>query len=178
MSKSFVGSSRISTFGASRSTKQKARIDRYEQMKNTKDFAADEKIQISSVASRLGRTIVELDSLSKAYGNKILFKDFSYIFLKNDRIGFVGKNGCGKTTLMKIIAGREIPDSGTVTVGQTVKIGYYSQEIEKQKEAGIAYMDPEMRVIDYIKETAEYVKTEDGSISASQMLERFLFPSF
>ena len=161
-----------------RSTKQKARIDRYEQMKNTKDFAADEKIQISSVASRLGRTIVELDSLSKAYGDKVLFKDFSYIFLKNDRIGFVGKNGCGKTTLMKIIAGREIPDSGTVTVGQTVKIGYYSQEIEKQKEAGIAYMDPEMRVIDYIKETAEYVKTEDGSISASQMLERFLFPSF
>ena len=158
-----------------RSTKQKARIDRYEQMKNTKDFAADEKIQISSVASRLGRTIVELDSLSKAYGDKVLFKDFSYIFLKNDRIGFVGKNGCGKTTLMKIIAGREIPDSGTVTVGQTVKIGYYSQEIEKQKEAGIAYMDPEMRVIDYIKETAEYVKTEDGSISASQMLERFLF---
>lgn len=161
-----------------RSTKQKARIDRYEQMKNTKDFVADEKIQISSVASRLGRTIVELDSLSKAYGDKVLFKDFSYIFLKNDRIGFVGKNGCGKTTLMKIIAGREIPDSGTVTVGQTVKIGYYSQEIEKQKEAGIAYMDPEMRVIDYIKETAEYVKTEDGSISASQMLERFLFPSF
>ena len=161
-----------------RSTKQKARIDRYEQMKNTKDFAADEKIQISSVASRLGRTIVELDSLSKAYGDKVLFKDFSYIFLKNDRIGFVGKNGCGKTTLMKIIAGREIPDSGTITVGQTVKIGYYSQEIEKQKEAGIAYMDPEMRVIDYIKETAEYVKTEDGSISASQMLERFLFPSF
>lgn len=161
-----------------RSTKQKARIDRYEQMKNTKDFAADEKIQISSVASRLGRTIVELDSLSKAYGDKVLFKDFSYIFLKNDRIGFVGKNGCGKTTLMKIIAGREIPDSGTVTVGQTVKIGYYSQEIEKQKEAGIAYMDPEIRVIDYIKETAEYVKTEDGSISASQMLERFLFPSF
>lgn len=161
-----------------RSTKQKARIDRYEQMKNTKDFAADEKIQISSVASRLGRTIVELDSLSKTYGDKVLFKDFSYIFLKNDRIGFVGKNGCGKTTLMKIIAGREIPDSGTVTVGQTVKIGYYSQEIEKQKEAGIAYMDPEMRVIDYIKETAEYVKTEDGSISASQMLEKFLFPSF
>ena len=110
--------------------------------------------------------------------DKVLFKDFSYIFLKNDRIGFVGKNGCGKTTLMKIIAGREIPDSGTITVGQTVKIGYYSQEIEKQKEAGIAYMDPEMRVIDYIKETAEYVKTEDGSISASQMLERFLFPSF
>ena len=161
-----------------RSTKQKARIDRYEQMKNTKDCAADEKSQISSVASRLGRTIVELDSLSKAYGDKVLFKDFSYIFLKNDRIGFVGKNGCGKTTLMKIIARREIPDSGTVTVGQTVKIGYYSQEIEKQKEAGIAYMDPEMRVIDYIKETAEYVKTEDGSISASQMLERFLFPSF
>jgi len=161
-----------------RSTKQKARIERYEEMKNTKDFAADEKVEISSVASRLGRTTVELDEVSKSYGEKVLFKDFSYIFLKNDRIGFVGKNGCGKTTLMKIIAGREQADSGNVVVGQTVKIGYYSQETEKSSEAGIAYMDPEMRVIDYIRETAEYVKTEDGVVTASKMLEKFLFPSF
>ena len=161
-----------------RTTKQKARIERFEEMKNTKDFSADEKVQISSVASRLGRTTVELENLSKRYDDKVLFNDFSYIFLKDDRIGFVGKNGCGKTTLMKIISGRETADSGNVTVGQTVKIGYYSQEIEKQKEAGIAYMDPDMRVIDYIRETAEYVKTDDGLVSASQMLEKFLFPSF
>ncbi len=161
-----------------RSTKQKARLERYEEMKNTKDFVHDEKANIGSVASRLGRTIVELDNISMSYGDKKLFTDFSYIFLKDDRVGFVGKNGCGKTTLMKIIAQRLQPESGTVTVGQTVKIGYYSQEIETSKDAGTAYMDPEMRVIDYIRETAEYVKTEDGSISASQMLERFLFPSF
>ena len=161
-----------------RSTKQKARLERYEEMKNTKDFVRDEKANIGSVASRLGRTIVELDNISMSYGDKKLFTDFSYIFLKDDRVGFVGKNGCGKTTLMKIIAQRLQPESGTVTIGQTVKIGYYSQEIETSKDAGTAYMDPEMRVIDYIRETAEYVKTEDGSISASQMLERFLFPSF
>ncbi len=161
-----------------RSTKQKARLERYEEMKNTKDFVRDEKANIGSVASRLGRTIVELDNISMSYGDKKLFTDFSYIFLKDDRVGFVGKNGCGKTTLMKIIAQRLQPESGTVTIGQTVKIGYYSQEIESSKDAGTAYMDPEMRVIDYIRETAEYVKTEDGSISASQMLERFLFPSF
>ena len=124
----------------------------------------------------MGRTTVELDHVSKAYGNRVLIKDFSYIFLKQDRIGFIGENGSGKTTLMKIIEGRLQPDSGEVIVGQTIKIGYYSQEIEEEENAGIAYMDPSMRVIDYIKNTAEYVRTKDGLVSASAMLERFLFP--
>ena len=159
-----------------RSTKQKAHIQRYENLKNQEAPKFDAKIEISSVSSRMGRTTVELDSLSKSYGDKVLFKDFTYYFLKNDRIGFLGANGCGKTTLMKVIAGQIEPDEGTVTVGQTVKIGYYTQEIAQDKSAGIAYMDPSMRVIDYIKQTAEYVQTEDGRVSASKMLERFLFP--
>ena len=136
----------------------------------------DKKIEISSISTRMGKTTVELSHLHKAYGDRVLIQDFSYIFLKNDRIGFVGKNGCGKTTLMKMIEGRQKPDSGEVILGQTIKLGYYSQEIEEKKEAGIAYMDPSMRVIDYIKNTAEFVRTEDGLISASAMLERFLFP--
>lgn len=158
-----------------RSTKQKARIERYEELKNMKSPTEVENVEMSSVSSRLGRTTVELHNISKAYGDKVLFKDFSYIFLKNDRIGFIGDNGCGKTTLMKIIAGRIEPDSGELVVGQTVKIGYYSQEIENDESAGIAYMNPAIRVIDYIKETAEYVKTVDGTVTASQMLEKFLF---
>ncbi|MDY6329606.1 MAG: ABC-F family ATP-binding cassette domain-containing protein [Lachnospiraceae bacterium] len=158
-----------------RSTKQKARIERYEELKNMKSPTAMENVEMSSVSSRLGRTTVELHNVSKAYGDKVLFKDFSYIFLKNDRIGFIGDNGCGKTTLMKIIAKRIEPDSGELVVGQTVKIGYYSQEIENDESAGIAYMNPAIRVIDYIKETAEYVKTVDGKVTASQMLEKFLF---
>lgn len=158
-----------------RSTKQKARIERYEELKNMKSPIEVENVEMSSVSSRLGRTTVELHNISKAYGDKVLFKDFSYIFLKNDRIGFIGDNGCGKTTLMKIIARRIEPDSGELVVGQTVKIGYYSQEIENDESAGIAYMNPAIRVIDYIKETAEYVKTVDGTVTASQMLEKFLF---
>lgn len=159
-----------------RSTKQKAHIQRYENLKNQEAPKFDSKIEISSVSSRMGRTTIELDSLSKSYGDKVLFRDFTYYFLKNDRIGFLGPNGCGKTTLMKVIAGMVTPDSGTVTVGQTVKIGYYTQEIAQDPSAGIAYMDPNMRVIDYIKQTAEYVITEDGRVTASKMLERFLFP--
>ena len=158
-----------------RSTKQKARIQRYEEMKDTKDFARDEKIEISSASTRLGRTTVELEHICMSYQDKVLIQDFSYIFLKNDRIGFVGPNGSGKTTLMKIIAGRIKPVSGRVIHGQTVKIGYYSQEIENSPQSGIAYMNPKSRVIDYIRDTAEYVKTRDGQISASQMLEKFLF---
>lgn len=158
-----------------RSTKQIARIERYEELKNMKSPTEVENVEMSSVSSRLGRTTVELHNISKAYGDKVLFKDFSYIFLKNDRIGFIGDNGCGKTTLMKIIARRIEPDSGELVVGQTVKIGYYSQEIENDESAGIAYMNPAIRVIDYIKETAEYVKTVDGTVTASQMLEKFLF---
>lgn len=158
-----------------RSTKQKARLERFEEMKNQKDFAADEKVEMSSASTRLGRTTVELENICMSYGDKKLIQDFTYIFLKNDRVGFVGRNGSGKTTLMKIIAGRIAPVSGTVVWGQTVKIGYYSQEIEHGKEAGIAYMNPKSRVIDYIRDTAEYVTTKDGKISASSMLEKFLF---
>ena len=159
-----------------RSTKQKARIQRYETLRDQSAPDVDKKIEISSISTRMGKTTVELSHLHKAYGDRVLIQDFSYIFLKNDRIGFVGKNGCGKTTLMKMIEGRQKPDSGEVILGQTIKLGYYSQEIEEKKEAGIAYMDPSMRVIDYIKNTAEFVRTEDGLISASAMLERFLFP--
>ena len=159
-----------------RSTKQKARIQRYETLRDQSAPDVDKKIEISSISTRMGKTTVELSHLHKAYGDRVLLQDFSYIFLKNDRIGFVGKNGCGKTTLMKMIEGRQKPDSGEVILGQTIKLGYYSQEIEEKKEAGIAYMDPSMRVIDYIKNTAEFVRTEDGLISASAMLERFLFP--
>ena len=110
-----------------------------------------------------------MEGLSKSYGDKILFQDFSYIFLKDDRVGFVGENGCGKTTLMKMLALQSEPDTGNIVVGQTVKIGYFSQESES--------LDDNMRVIDYIRETAEYVRTPEGSISASMMLERFLFDS-
>lgn len=159
-----------------RSTKQKAHIERYEKLRDQKSPEIDKRLEISSVSARMGRTTVELDHIHKAYGDKVLIADFSYIFLKNDRIGFVGKNGCGKTTLMKIIDGRTEPDSGTVTIGQTIKIGYYTQEIDKDASAGIAYMDPELLVIDYIRNTAEYVRTQDGLVSASAMLDKFLFP--
>lgn len=159
-----------------RSTKQKARLERYEEMKNQHGPQSDGQVSMSSITTRMGNTTIEIDGISKSYGGHTFIRDFSYIFLKNDRVGFVGTNGCGKTTLMKLLAGREEPDSGSIKVGQTIRIGYYSQEIETSKQAGIAYMDPKMRVIDYIRETAEFVRTEDGLISASAMLERFLFP--
>ena len=158
-----------------RSTKQKAHIQRYENLKNQKGIVQDEKIELSSIKSRMGKTTIELENISKAYDCKVLINDFSYNFLKGDRVGFVGKNGCGKTTLMKIMDGRIEPDSGSVNIGQTIKIGYYTQELENNKEAGIAYMNPDDRVIDYIKNTAEFVRTEEGLVSASVMLERFLF---
>ena len=158
-----------------RSTKQKAHIQRYENLKNQKGIVQDEKIELSSIKSRMGKTTIELENISKAYDCKVFINDFSYNFLKGDRVGFVGKNGCGKTTLMKIIDGRIEPDSGSVNIGQTIKIGYYTQELENNKEAGIAYMNPDDRVIDYIKNTAEFVRTEEGLVSASVMLERFLF---
>lgn len=152
-----------------RSTKQKAHIQRYEQLKNQSAPVTDGQVEISSLSSRLGKTTVELSGLSKGFGDRVLFEDFSYIFLKNDRVGFVGTNGCGKTTLMKIIAGLEQPDTGEVKIGETVKIGYYAQEL--------SFMDPKQRVIDYIRDAAEYVRTKEGLVSASKMLERFLFPS-
>ena len=160
-----------------RSTKQKAHIKRYEDLKNQKGIETEDKIELSSIKSRMGKTTIELENICKAYGENVLIKDFSYNFLKGDRVGFVGKNGCGKTTLMKIIDGRIKPDSGIVNIGQTIKIGYYTQEIENDKDAGIAYMNPDDKVIDYIKNTAEFVRTQEGLVSASAMLERFLFPS-
>lgn len=160
-----------------RTTKQKGRLQRYEELKNQAAPEIDGKVEMSSVYARMGKTTVELSHISKQYGDKALIRDFSYIFLKGDRVGFVGANGSGKTTLMKLIAGRLEPDSGTITVGQTIKIGYYTQEIANGKDAGIAYMNPKQRVIDYIKDTAEYVRTTEGLVSASNMLERFLFPS-
>jgi len=172
-----------------RSTKQKARIQRYEELKGMDGPAADGRVDMGSVSSRMGRTTLELSHISKAYGTKKLIEDFSYIFLKNERVGFIGPNGCGKTTLMKILIGQVLPDAGQVVIGQTIKIGYYAQEIagiaggtqlpEDIESARIdlktAYMDPKKRVIDYIRDTAEYVQTKEGSITASQMLERFLF---
>ena len=152
-----------------RSTKQKAHIQRYEALRDQDGPQYDRNVQLESIASRLGRTTVELKDICKSYGDRILLQDFTYIFLKNDRVGIIGSNGSGKSTLMKIIAGWVQPDSGTVQIGQTVKLGYFSQENEA--------MDESLRVIDYIKNAAEYVKTKDGSISASQMLERFLFPA-
>ncbi len=152
-----------------RSTKQKAHIQRYENLRDQEGIKIDQTVELDSVSSRLGRTTVELNEINKAFGEKVLMKGFTYVFLKNDRIGIIGPNGSGKSTLMKIIAGWLEPDAGTVTVGQTVKMGYFSQESED--------MDGSVKVIDYIRNVAEYVKTKDGSVSASQMLERFLFPS-
>ena len=151
-----------------RSTKQKAHIQRYETLRDQEGIKIDQTVELDSVSSRLGRTTVEVNDITKAFGEKVLMKDFTYVFLKNDRIGIIGPNGSGKSTLMKIIAGWLEPDAGTVTVGQTVKMGYFSQESED--------MDGSVKVIDYIRNVAEYVKTKDGSVSASQMLERFLFP--
>ncbi|WP_313581798.1 ABC-F family ATP-binding cassette domain-containing protein [Lacrimispora sp.] len=152
-----------------RSTKQKAHIQRYENLRDQEGIKIDQTVELDSVSSRLGRTTVELNEISKAFGEKVLMKDFTYVFLKNDRIGIIGPNGSGKSTLMKIIAGWLEPDAGAVTIGQTVIMGYFSQESED--------MDGSVKVIDYIRNVAEYVKTKDGSVSASQMLERFLFPS-
>lgn len=151
-----------------RSTKQKAHIQRVEKLQEQNGPAYDRNVELESIASRLGRTTVELKDLCKAYEDKVLIKDFNYIFLKHDRVGIIGPNGSGKSTLMKIIAGLVQPDAGSVEIGQTVKIGYFSQENEA--------MDESRKVIDSIKDIAEYIKTKDGSISASQMLERFLFP--
>ena len=182
-----------------RSTKQKAHIQRFEELRDRQAPVRDSSVELGSISSRMGRTTVELISVCKSYGEKKLIDDFSYIFLKGDRVGFIGPNGCGKTTLMKIIAGLLPPDSGQVVVGQTVKMGYYAQEIASRKQqtdvsggqsvdafrgqstdapgamTDLSYMDPKQRVIDYVKDTAEYIQTTDGVLSASAMLERFLF---
>ena len=150
-----------------RSTKQRARLERLEALKNGKVPVRDQNIELESQTVRMGKKTIELSHISKSYGDKVLIRDFSYIFLKNQKVGFIGKNGCGKSTLMKIIAGLVSPDSGTVDRGETVRIGYFAQEEPE--------MDPSQRVIDYVKDMGEYFRTGEGRISASQMLERFLF---
>ena len=149
-----------------RSTKQKAHINRVEQLIQRDKPIQEAELELSSVTSRMGRTTIELDHISKSFEKKII-SDFSYIFLRNDRIGFVGDNGCGKSTLMNIITGKVKPDLGEVTIGETIRIAYFSQENEA--------MDTSLRVIEYINETAEQIQTEDGYVSSSKMLERFLF---
>ena len=150
-----------------RSTKQKAHIQRFEELRDREKIEEVKNVEITALASRLGKKTIELKDICKAFDEKILIKDFSYIFLKTDRIGIVGGNGAGKSTLLKIVTGIEQADSGSIEIGPTVKIGYFSQECEK--------MNGKQKVIDYIKEVAEYIEISEGSASASQMLERFLF---
>lgn len=152
-----------------RSTKQKARLERFEELKNTKGPVQDGQVELASAVTRLGRTTVELHNISKAYGSHKLIEDFTYLFLKDDRVGFIGPNGSGKSTLMKMIIGELQPDTGSIEIGQTVKLAYYAQKI------GDEVMNPGQRVIDYIRDVAEYVTTDEGKISAARMLERFLF---
>lgn len=157
----------LSRGARARSTKQKAHIDRIKAMQEIQDIQEEKRVSMSSVASRMGNKTIELSDISKSYGERVLIKDYNYIFLKNDRIGIIGPNGCGKTTLLKIINGIVRPDTGTVEMGQTIRVGYFSQENE--------YMDDSEKVIDYVKEVGEYITTPEGKITASQMLENFLF---
>ncbi len=153
-----------------RTTKQKARIDRFARLEAERPEVRPDKIEISVGASRLGKKVIALEHISKGFAGSKYIDDFSCAFSRDDRVGIIGSNGIGKSTLLNIIAGRLGPDSGIVDRGQTVKTGFFSQE---NKE-----MDESMRVIEYIKEEAEYLPTADGKlISAAQMLERFLFPS-
>lgn len=152
-----------------RSTKQRARLERLETLKNGKAPVQEEHVELDSVETRMGKKTIELHHISKRYGAKVLIDDFDYIVLKNQRLGIIGANGCGKSTLMNIITGNLQPDFGSVEIGDTVKIGYFAQEATEMEES--------QRVIDYIKDTAEYVMTREGKITASQMLERFLFDS-
>ena len=150
-----------------RSTKQKAHIGRFEELKNRDKIIVDKEIAVDSVSSRLGKQIIEIDNISKSYGNKVLFTDFTYMFRRIDRIGIIGKNGSGKSTLLKTILGQVNSDSGNIVIGQTAKIGYFSQDSGE--------LNPNRTVIESAKDIAEYVQTKDGTISASKMLERFLF---
>ena len=150
-----------------RSTKQKAHIQRFEALRDRKRPEEERQVELSSLPSRMGNKTIILDKVSKRYEERTLFRDFSYTFNKLDRIGIIGPNGCGKSTLLKVIVGAIQPDSGTVEIGQTIQIGYFSQENEA--------LDESARVIDYIKDTAEYIRTTEGLVSASAMCERFLF---
>lgn len=151
-----------------RGTRQRARTERFEELKNAKGPSMQQNVEMDSISSRLGKTTIELEHISKGFGDTHLINDFSYIVLRDDRIGFIGPNGCGKSTLMKMIMGILKPDEGNITIGDTVKIGYFAQENED--------MTGDIRVIDYIRNVAEYIQTTKGQASASQMLDRFLFP--
>lgn len=151
-----------------RSTKQKARLMRFEELVNREYIKPNTDIEVNFIGTRLGKKIIELENISKSYDSKTLFSDFSYIFTKEDRIGIIGENGVGKSTLINILRGKLMPDSGTIEVGETVKIGCFSQED--------THMDPNMKAIDYIKEGGEIIPVADGTkITASTLCERFLF---
>ena len=152
-----------------RRTKSKERIERFEKLRAREKPTAGEKLNLSSMATRLGRKTVEMQNVSKSFGAKQIIRDFDHIILRDARIGIIGKNGCGKSTLLKMITGEVVPDRGTVIIGDTVKLGYFSQESEE--------MDTTLRVIDYIREVAETIETVEGTVTASQMLEKFLFPA-
>lgn len=151
-----------------RTTKQKARLLRLEALKNGKAPAQDQTVELGSVKTRMGKKTIELSHVSKTCGEQKIVEDFSYIMLKNQRLGIIGPNGCGKSTLLKMIAGLVSPDAGSIEIGETIKIGYFAQEAEY-------HLDDGQRVIDHVKDIAEYITTPDGKISASALLERFLF---
>ena len=152
-----------------RSTKQRARLERLEALKNGKAPVRDASVELDSVETRMGKKTIELHHISKSFGEKKILDDFNYIVLRNQRLGIIGPNGCGKSTLIKIIDGMVQPDAGDVEIGETIRIGYFAQEVPD--------MDTDQRVIDYIRDVAEYIPTRDGKISATMMLERFLFDS-
>lgn len=150
-----------------RGTKAKGRIQEFEKLKDQIGTEIEDKLELSSVSSRLGKKTIEIKNISKAFGDKKIIRNFEYTVLRNARIGIVGNNGVGKSTLLNMIAGRIKPDDGYVDIGSTVKLGYFSQESDE--------VDDSLRVIDYIKNIAEIVETPEGKITASQMLEKFLF---
>ncbi len=150
-----------------RGTKSRSRIERFEALRDKEGPELSQQLEISSVGTRLGKKTIEVNHISKSYGDKILIQDFSYIVPRDGRIGIIGKNGCGKSTLLQLLSGNLSPDTGTVEVGDTVKIGYYTQECRN--------MDERQRVIDYIRDGAEWIETINGKLSAAQMLETFLF---
>ena len=154
----------------SRTTKQKARLQRFDELVSKGDYIPDEKMDISVSSTRLGKKIIEMHNISKKFGNKIVIDDLDYTIARTDRIGIIGKNGMGKSTLIKILNGEILPDSGYLEIGETVNIGCFNQDD--------SHMHPDMRAIDYVKEASDYIETSDGvKISASQMCEKFLFNS-